>query len=88
MKGHIVVKGNLIQKENRAIAIRDRFLKCDEVAILVGMGISTIYKKIKEGKFPPPFHPNNGKMARWSEIQILAWMSEQTQYLQVDFCKN
>jgi prophage regulatory protein len=48
------------------------FLRLPEVKRETGMGKSTIWAKVKEGKFPAPVR-FGGKCTRWVASEIEAW---------------
>ncbi len=52
----------------------DRMLRLPEVEITSGLKRSTIYKKIKEGVFPPPVKLTERSSA-WRESEIQEWIS-------------
>lgn len=51
----------------------DRLLKIGEVKEIVGMGASTIYRKVSDGEFPPPVRLSSG-MSRWKRSDLDQWM--------------
>jgi prophage regulatory protein len=42
----------------------------------VGLGKSTIYRKIQEGSFPKPFTIGDSKATGWLESDIDAWIQQ------------
>jgi len=52
----------------------DRMLRLPEVETTSGLKRSTIYKKIKEGVFPPPVKLTERSSA-WRESEIQEWIS-------------
>ena len=51
----------------------DRLLRRPEVEELTGLSRASIYRRMGDGKFPPPVRV--GAMAvRWKESDITAWM--------------
>ncbi len=52
----------------------DRLLKRVEVEKIVGMGTTTIYRKINDGTFPRPVNQGT-KLARWRESDVQAWIA-------------
>ncbi|MBX8802534.1 AlpA family phage regulatory protein [Ochrobactrum sp. MR28] len=54
-----------------------RLMHIKEVMVTTGLGRSTIYKKIKEGTFPPPLHISPG-CVRWNDKDIIKWIYELT----------
>lgn len=53
----------------------DRLIKLDEVSRRVGLGKSMIYALIKQERFPAPYKISPFA-ARWSEIEIVAWIAD------------
>jgi excisionase family DNA binding protein len=60
--------------ERRKTMIPDRFITSKEVAKSLGVSVTTVYKLIREGKFPQPMRKFG--MSRWSELGVQAWMTE------------
>lgn len=53
----------------------DRFVKLDEVKRRVGLGKSMIYRLIQEGNLPAPYKLSPFA-ARWSDMEIIAWIND------------
>ncbi|KAK0341614.1 hypothetical protein LTR94_025658, partial [Friedmanniomyces endolithicus] len=53
----------------------DRLVKLDEVKRRVGLGKSMIYRLIQEGRFPAPYKLSP-LASRWSEHEIVAWITD------------
>jgi prophage regulatory protein len=53
----------------------DRLIPLPEVSRRVGLGKIMIYKMIAEGRFPPPYKITPAA-ARWSDIEVTAWIAE------------
>jgi prophage regulatory protein len=53
----------------------ERLIKLDEVCRRVGLGKSMIYAMIKQKRFPAPYKISPFA-ARWSEIEIVAWIAD------------
>lgn len=54
-----------------------RLIRVKEVQHRVGLGRSTIYRWMAEGRFPKPVHLG-GYVVAWAEDDIQAWMGSQT----------
>lgn len=52
-----------------------RLLRRQEVESLVGLGTSTIYRRMAAGTFPKPKDLGGG-VVRWVEADIEAWIAE------------
>lgn len=52
-----------------------RAIKIKEVAAKVGLGQSTLYRMIADGRFPKPFELVPGRTA-WIESDIDDWLAE------------
>ena len=50
-----------------------RIVRIDEVCKLTGLAKATIYKKVKEGSFPPPIRLG-ARSVGWRMSDILAWL--------------
>lgn len=53
----------------------DRFVKLDEVCRRAGLGKSMIYRLIKAERFPAPYKISPFA-ARWSEQELVAWITD------------
>lgn len=51
-------------------------LKLKEVEQRTSLGKSTIYRRIKEGTFPPPRRIGD-TMSRWNSLDIERWIEQQ-----------
>lgn len=52
----------------------DRLIRLPEVKLRVGLGRSTIYRRMREGTFPLPHNLGGGVIA-WSEADVSAWIT-------------
>lgn len=50
-----------------------RFLRRDQVLVMVGIGTTKLYSLMNNGSFPKPVHI--GRATRWVEDEVLAWMA-------------
>lgn len=57
----------------KPVVPRDRLLRLPDVEAATGCKKSTIYKLMKEGKFPPCVRIT-ARMAAWPESAVLAWV--------------
>jgi len=62
----------------RPVIPRDRLLRLPEVEAVTGCKKSTIYKLMKEGRFPP-CRRITARMAAWPESSVLQWVQERIQ---------
>lgn len=54
---------------------RDRLLRLAEVEAATGCKKTTIYKLMREGKFPPRVRIT-ARMSVWSEAAVLTWVQD------------
>jgi prophage regulatory protein len=54
----------------------ERLLRLKEVRALTGLGSSTLYRLIGQGRFPKQVHPLGNKLAAWRASEVHAWISE------------
>lgn len=59
----------------KPVTPRDRLLRLPEVESATGCKKSTIYKLMKEGKFPACIRVT-ARMAAWSESAVLQWVQD------------
>lgn len=52
----------------------ERLIPLKQVTSLIGLGKTSIYNMIQDGRFPAPYKLSPGA-ARWSEGEILAWIA-------------
>lgn len=52
----------------------DRLIRLPEVRLRVGLGRSTIYRRMREGTFPLPHDLGGGAIA-WLEADVSAWIA-------------
>lgn len=57
----------------KPVVPRDRLLRLHDVEAVTGAKKSTIYKLMKEGKFPPCVRIT-ARMAAWPESAVLGWV--------------
>jgi prophage regulatory protein len=50
-----------------------RLIRLAEVQDLTGLAVSTLYKRIAAGEFPPPVHLG-GRAVAWREREVLDWV--------------
>lgn len=50
----------------------DRLLTIAQVVACSGLHRATIYRKVKEGTFPPPLQPTTRRVA-WKSREVLRW---------------
>lgn len=49
------------------------FMRIRAVQEATGLGRSTIYRLIKQGRFPKPVHPLNDSTTAWLSSEIKEW---------------
>lgn len=54
-----------------------RILRFKQVAALVGLGKSSIYRKVQEGTFPKPIKLGSARASGWISTEIYDWIDEQ-----------
>lgn len=54
----------------------ERLLRLKEVRSLTGLGNSTLYRLISQGRFPKQLHPLGNKIAAWRASEVHAWIAE------------
>jgi len=52
----------------------DRIARMPEVLALVGVGRTTLYKMVREGRFPPPLHLST-RIRGWRLSSVEAFLS-------------
>lgn len=66
----------------RPVVPRDRLLRLSDVEAATGCKKSTIYKLMKEGKFPACVRITS-RMVAWPETAVLTWVQARIQGHQV-----
>jgi prophage regulatory protein len=56
-------------------ATKHRLIRLREVRMRVGLGTSTVYRYLAEGKFPRPVQIGGSRVA-WVERDIDAWIAD------------
>lgn len=70
----------LEQKSNEIEQVSPkRLIRLKEVMHRVGLGRSTIYRRMDEGKFPKP-HSLGSYAVAWLEADIDSWIDKQIKY--------
>ena len=67
------VPGLHLAHSTKPVTPRDRFLRLPDVEAVTGCKKSTIYKLMKEGKFPSCVRIT-ARMAAWPESAVLQWV--------------
>jgi prophage regulatory protein len=57
------------------VMLPDRILRLPEVRAATGLSRSTIYARVRQGRFPAPV-PLGGKAVGWLESEIGAWIQQ------------
>lgn len=60
----------------REDAMTDQFLRMKDVRAATGLGPSTIYRLVQQGRFPKPVHPLGNKTSAWLASEVAAWQHE------------
>jgi prophage regulatory protein len=62
----------------KPVVPRDRLLRLPEVEAVTGCRKSTVYKLMKEGRFPKSVRITD-RMSAWPESAVLQWVQERIQ---------
>lgn len=54
-----------------------RILRFKQVAALVGLGKSSIYRKVQEGTFPKPIKLGSARASGWISTEVYDWIDDQ-----------
>ena len=57
---------------------KKRLIRLREVRLRVGLGTSTVYRYLAEGKFPRPVQIGGGRVA-WLETDVDAWIVDRVE---------
>ena len=60
-----------------SVFLGDRLLRRTEVEAMIAVSTATLYKMIKEGRFPASVHLGSGTV-RWRLSEVQAWLSALT----------
>lgn len=56
---------------------RARMLRLKQVAAIVGLGRSSIYRKVQEGTFPSPIKLGGARASGWISTEVYDWIEDQ-----------
>lgn len=65
-------RGDSIREKDGA-----RILRFKQVAALVGLGKSSIYRKVQEGTFPKPIKLGSARASGWISTEVYEWIDDQ-----------
>ena len=54
-----------------------RILRFKQVAAIVGLGKSSIYRKVQQGTFPSPIKLGSARASGWISTEIFEWIEDQ-----------
>lgn len=54
-----------------------RVLRLKQVAAIVGLGKSSIYRKVQEGTFPKPIKLGSVRASGWISTEVYDWIDDQ-----------
>ena len=54
-----------------------RILRLKQVAAIVGIGRSSIYRKVQEGTFPSPIKLGSARASGWISTEVYDWIDDQ-----------
>lgn len=70
--GEAAAAGDSVRERDGA-----RILRFKQVAALVGLGKSSIYRKVQEGTFPKPIKLGSVRASGWISTEVYDWIDEQ-----------
>ena len=56
----------------------DALIRLRQVVLLTGLGASTIYRLISQGRFPKQMHPLGNKVSAWRMAEVSAWNADRS----------
>ena len=59
----------------KPVVPRDRFIRLPEVMHLTGLGKTSVYDLMKQGRFPVRIK-FNARAAMWKESEVLTWIQQ------------
>ncbi len=70
-----IANPEMIQMNNIILSGKNRLIRRKEVQAKTGLGASSIYALMKQGKFPHPIHLSIRRVA-WIESEVDLWIEE------------
>lgn len=70
-----IANPEMIQMNNIILSEKNRLIRRKEVQAKTGLGASSIYALMKQGKFPHPIHLSIRRVA-WIESEVDLWIEE------------
>lgn len=70
-----IANPEMIQMNNIILSKKNRLIRRKEVQAKTGLGASSIYALMKQGKFPHPIHLSIRRVA-WIESEVDLWIEE------------
>ena len=67
---------NIVVGVDPNVAAGERLVRMRELCSLTGLGRSTIYRLIKEGRFPKPIDLLGPTTSAWLASEVNAWIAE------------
>lgn len=58
------------------LVVPDKFMRMPSVRVATGLGASTIYRLIGQGRFPKPVKILNERTSAWLASEVAAWQRE------------
>jgi prophage regulatory protein len=58
--------------------MNEQYLRRSEVERLVGLSKATIYRRVRAGSFPAPYHIG-GSAVRWRLTDLVTWSAQHSQ---------
>lgn len=71
------IQAQSLPESHSSVGRDAKILRLKQVAALVGLGKSSIYRKVQEGTFPKPIKLGSVRASGWISTEVYDWIDNQ-----------